>query len=88
LIFAVAQFESERLRPELRTAIMAAVHWVEIVKCEKCGKAGLAELWDHDAFEGHADLVPPGFKMTHDPKRGRVLSVFDPRCPSLWLGVS
>lgn len=51
---------------------MAAVFWVEILRCEKCGRTGLAELWEHDAFEGHADLVPPGFKMTHDPKGGRV----------------
>jgi hypothetical protein len=28
---------------------MPAVHWVEILKCQKCGKAGLAELWDDDA---------------------------------------
>jgi len=39
---------------------MAAIHWVEILKCHKCGRAGLAELWDH---EGHADIVPPGFRM-------------------------
>jgi hypothetical protein len=53
---------------------MAAVHWVEILKCQKCGRAGLAELWDHDAYEGQADLVPAGFKMTLDPKQGRVFN--------------
>jgi hypothetical protein len=42
-------------------------------KCHRCGRAGLAELWDHDAYEGQADLVPAGFKMTLDPKRGRDL---------------
>jgi hypothetical protein len=53
---------------------MAAVHWVEILKCHKCGRTGLAELWDHDAYEGQADLVPAGFKMILDPKHGRVFN--------------
>jgi len=50
---------------------MATVHWVEILKCNDCGRAGLAELWDQDAYEGHSDLVPPGFRMSLNPKHGR-----------------
>ena len=55
----------------LHIGTMAAVHWVEILKCHKCGRAGLAELWDHAAYEGHADIVPPGFRMQVVPNQGR-----------------
>ena len=47
---------------------MAAVHWIEILKCDECGRTGLAELWDHDAYEGQADIVPPGFRRSLNPK--------------------
>jgi hypothetical protein len=43
---------------------MASDNWVEVLKCPKCGKTGLAELSaGDDAFEGQADLVPVGFKV-------------------------
>ena len=58
---------------------MAAVHWVEILKCNKCGRAGLAELWDSAAYEGQADLVPPGFRMDvlpgQGPRHSRMLGI-------------
>jgi hypothetical protein len=42
---------------------MAGDHWIEILTCPNCGKTGLAELSDSPAFEGIADLVPPGFRV-------------------------
>ena len=49
---------------------MAAINWIEILKCPECGRTGSAELWDHDAYEGHDDIVPPGFKRSLNPKHG------------------
>jgi uncharacterized protein YbaR (Trm112 family) len=40
-------------------------HWIEILKCPRCGNTGLAELSENDAYEGHENLVPAGFKAVY-----------------------
>jgi hypothetical protein len=49
-----------------RRKAMTEDHWIEILTCLRCGKRGIAELSQIDAYEGHADLVPPGFKRHGD----------------------
>jgi hypothetical protein len=57
------------------------LEWIEILTCSRCGKTGLAELWDSPAFEGHADLVPPGFKAVHH-MQGRTFYCVDCDLPA------
>ena len=42
---------------------MGSDHWTELLRCERCGKTGVAELSAIGAYEDHADLVPSGFKV-------------------------
>jgi hypothetical protein len=45
---------------------MANESWIEILKCPRCGKTGLAEVSYSDAYEGHDDSVSPGFRIQYD----------------------
>src|SRR4051812_37130335 len=38
-------------------------HWIELLKCPECGKTGLAELAENDAYEGHGNSVPAGMVL-------------------------
>jgi hypothetical protein len=55
--------------------------WIEILSCPRCGKTGVAELWDSPAFEGFDDLVPLGFKAVHH-MQGRAFYCVDCDLPA------
>jgi hypothetical protein len=42
---------------------MGSDHWTEFLRCDRCGKTGVAEVSAIGAYEDHADLVPAGFKV-------------------------
>jgi hypothetical protein len=70
------QYRALARRPE-----QARDQWIEILTCSRCGKTGIAELWDSPAFEGPADLVPPGFKAVHH-MQGRAFYCVDCDLPA------
>lgn len=59
----VSCFDRGRLGSCPKLSLMTESHWIEHIRCPRCGKTGDAELSEIATFENRFDRVPVGFKV-------------------------